>query len=162
MSPKEQPVFGKFSVFSLSRDNSPSDVTLRSAEWAVITQLDGHKTIEEIADSLAFSLDEAILLFSGLYSKGLVDFVSADKVKQSLVPIDFFKKVENELVRIIGPVANFVIDDVLWAMDEKKETFQTDKIAELIEAITEEIPDDTKKLAFQKQMLDLIKEVDHT
>ncbi len=161
MSPLEQPVFGRFSVFSLSRENSPSDVTLRSAEWAVITQLDGHKTIEEIAETLAFSLEEAIDIFGGLFSKGLVDFVSAEKVKQSLVPIDFFKRVENELVRIIGPVANFVIDDVLWAMNEKKEMFRTDKIAELIEAITEEIPDDTKKLVFQKQMLDLIKEVDH-
>jgi hypothetical protein len=161
MSPTEQPVFGRFSVFSLSRENSPSDVTLRSAEWAVITQLDGHKTIEEIAKSIAFSLEEAIDIFSGLFSKGLVDFISAEKVKQSLVPIDFFKRVENALIRIIGPVANFVIDDVLWTMNEKKETFRTDRIAELIEAITEEIPDGTKKLAFQKQMLDLIKEVDH-
>ncbi len=161
MNPAESPVLDKYTVFSLSREKSPSEVTLRSAEWAVITQLDGHKTVEEIADRLSFSIDEALDLFSGLLSKGLVDFVSRKNLKLSLVPIDFFKHVEEELVRIIGPVATFVIDDVLWAMGEKKETFLTDKVAELIEAITEEIPDDNKKLVFQKKMLELIKEFGH-
>jgi len=158
MTDKNQILFNEFSIFGLSKNKSPSEVTLRSAEWAVITQLDGNKNLTDIAQTLAFSIEEAIEIFSGLYDKGLIEYVSAEKLRVELVSPDFFKRLNMELSRIIGPVASFVIEDVLWGMDQKKDYFRINKISELIEAITEEIPDDAKKLTFQQTMLELIKE----
>jgi len=149
----------EFAVFCLSQDKSPAEVTLRSTDWAVITQIDGHKTVKEIAGILAFSMEEAVARFTWLYDKGLLRFISADNEQEKLLPADFFIRLESELTKIIGPVAPFVIDDVLWTLDEKKDEFKSTKVAGLIESLTEEIPDEQKKLIFQQNMLELLKEL---
>jgi hypothetical protein len=69
----------------------------------------------------------------------------------------FFKKLEEVLVKIIGPVAEYVINDVLWELNEIREKFLIDTIPLLIESISREILDDKKRVHFQKEMLDLIK-----
>ncbi len=148
----------EYVVFGLSKTKSPTEVTLRSSEWAIITQIDGQKSILEIAQVLAMTLDEAFDLFNGLYQKGLIDIVSTQKIKETCVPEEFFDRLQTELTQIIGPVAPFVIEDVLWNMDSKKEALPITRLPELIETISEEIPDDKKKLVFQQQMLTLMKE----
>ncbi len=70
---------------------------------------------------------------------------------------NFFKKLEEVLVKIIGPVAVYVINDVLWELNEIRDKFLIDKIPLLIESISREILDDKKRVHFQKEMLDLIK-----
>lgn len=147
----------EFVVFALSKTKSPSDVTLRSAEWAVITQIDGHKTIKDIADVLAFTMEEAYNLFNGLYEKELVSIVSTDKIKESFVSEKFFEILQKELTAIIGPVAPYVLGDTLWAMGAKKERFNIDKVPELIENLSDEITDNDKKVSFQQIMLGTIK-----
>lgn len=149
----------EFYVFALSRDKSPSEVTLRSAEWAIITQIDGQKTVGEIANILAMSYEEAINFFVGLYDVGLLRLVTTRKSEKHIVPDSFFEKLENELTRIIGPVAPYLIDDTLWNLDLNKDDFIAEKVPQLIEAISDEIPDEDKRIAFQQVMLDLIKEL---
>ena len=69
----------------------------------------------------------------------------------------FFKKFEDSLVKIIGPVANYLIADVMWELNETKEKFDKDKVPMLIEAISQEIKDEHKSVQFQQQMLNEIK-----
>jgi len=146
-------------IFALSKSKSPAEVTLRSAEWAVITQVDGQKTVGEVAEVLAMDLDEALNLFNELYEKGLLELISTRKVEEKFLPAEFFDILENELTRIIGPVAPYVIEDVLWAMEANKDQFAEDREAELIEAISEEIPDEHKKVLFQQSMLSKMKDM---
>ena len=148
----------EYSVFSLAKDKSPAEVTLRSADWAIITQIDGHKSVGEISEILAFSVDEAIEHFTWLYDKGLIKFLSAQKLQAELLSPDFFEKMETELTKIIGPVAPFVLNDVFWNMDVKKENFLLSRTAELIEAVSDEISDEEKKVNFQQVMLESMKE----
>jgi len=147
----------EFVVFGLSTTKSPTEVTLRSAEWAIITQLDGHKTIKEIAGILALSLEEAFNLFNGLYEKELIKIISTDRIKEEFVNDDFFETLEKQLTTVIGPVAPFVLEDTLWAMDTGKDRFRMDRIPELIENLSDEITDEDKKVAFQQLMLSKIK-----
>jgi hypothetical protein len=147
----------EFVVFALSKNKSPSDVTLRSAEWAVITQIDGHKSLKEIADILALSNDEAINLFVGLNEKGLIEVLSTDKREEKIVPKSFFEILQEELMKIIGPVAPFLIEDALLVMDIEKKNYKVDRVPELIEAISDEITDDMKRVKFQQAMLNHIK-----
>jgi len=147
----------EFVVFGLSTSKSPTEVTLRSAEWAVITQIDGHKTIKEIAEILALSLDEAFNLFNGLYEKELIRIISTDRIKEEFVNDDFFETLEKQLTAVIGPVAPIVLEDTLWAMDTTQDRFSIDRIPELIENLSDEITDEDKKVEFQKLMLAKIK-----
>jgi len=145
-------------VFSLAQDKSPAEVTLRSTDWAVITQIDGHKTVAEIASILALTMEEAVVHFTWLYDKGLLKYVSSDMGGEKVLPPVIFEKLENELMQILGPVAPYVIDDVLWTMEVKRSDFKLNKLAELIESISDEIEDEDKKLIFQQKMLLLIQE----
>lgn len=159
MSADNQMNFTESGIFTIAKDKSPSDVSLRSAEWAVITQVDGSKTIGEIALALAMNLEEAIDTFSGLVEKGLITFLSTEDPQESYLPPLFFENLETQLMKIIGPVAPFILEDTLWSMDLKKEKFKAEKLAELIEAISDEIMDDSKKIDFQQVMLELMKEL---
>ena len=147
----------EYVVFALSKNKSPSDVTLRSAEWAIITQTDGHKTIKDIAEILALSLEEATNLFQGLYEKELITLISTDKIKEEFVSETFFNTLEKELMIIIGPVAPFVLEDTLWAIDGDKNRFKMDRVPELIESLSDEITDNDKRVQFQQIMLSTIK-----
>lgn len=150
----------EFTVFSLSQDKSPAEVTLRSADWAVVTQVDGHKTVGDIASALAFSIEEAITRFTWLYDKGLLKYMATTSTETELLPESFFETLQTELTKIIGPVAPLVIEEVLWGMDAKRNSFSADATAALIESVTEEIPDDNKKLLFQQNMLAILKDLD--
>lgn len=145
-------------VFCLAQDKSPAEVTLRSTDWAVITQIDGHKTVGEIASVLALSMEEAVVHFTWLYDKGLLKYVSSEKGGEELLPPVVFDKLEKELMRILGPVAPFVIDDILWTMEVTRNAFKANRLAELIESISDEIEDEHKKLIFQQKMLLLMQE----
>ncbi|HGY56429.1 MAG TPA: hypothetical protein ENK44_12035 [Caldithrix abyssi] len=147
-------------IFRLSSTKSPSEVTLRSAEWAIITQIDGHKSIGDVAEILALSTDEAINLFNGLFQKGLIEILSVAKEEKKQVPLSFFEKLSEELTKIIGPVAPYLIEDTLWDMEIKKEECDVRKIPEMIEAISEEIPDELKRVQFQKVMLEEMKNLE--
>ncbi len=159
MDTDKKPIPHEHVVFALSKGKSPTDVTLRSAEWAVITQIDGHKTIADVAKVLALNLDEALNLFNGLYEKELIEIVSTTRLKEDIAPTQFFSNLETELTAVIGPVAPFVIEDALWAIEGSKEAFLLERLPELIETISEEIPDDEKKVMFQQRMLKVMKEV---
>ncbi len=147
----------EYVVFALSKSKSPSDVTLCSAEWAVITQTDGHRSVKEIAKILALSIEEAMDLFQGLNEKGLITILSTDKIKEEFVLVTFFDTLEKELTIIIGPVAPFVLEDTLWAMDGDKSKFKIDRVPELIESLSDEITDNDKRVQFQQIMLSNIK-----
>jgi len=146
-------------VIILSRSKSPTDVNLRATEWAIITQIDGAKTIGQIAKTLALTEDEALDMFYGLYQKGLIEIVSTDLKKDAVVPDSFFQRMQDELTKIIGPVAPFVLEEALWDVNAVKENFRTDRVPELVEILSDEISDNQKKIRFQQVMLELIKEL---
>ena len=70
---------------------------------------------------------------------------------------DFFTQVEDVLVNYIGPVAPYVINDVLLELNEEKDKFLKEKAPLLIESLSQEILDDSKRVQFQREMLEVIK-----
>ncbi|MCK4753586.1 MAG: hypothetical protein KAS58_00050 [Calditrichia bacterium] len=141
----------------INPNNPPTESSLSSAEWQVITQVDGKKTLQNIIDSLTFEHDQSLEIFYKLHQKKLIEIVGEQKTQKEFAGEFFFKKLEEVLVKIIGPVAVYVINDVLWELNEIREKFLIDKIPLLIESISREILDDKKRVNFQKEMLDLIK-----
>jgi len=72
---------------------------------------------------------------------------------------DFFIKVESVLVNYIGPVAPYVINDGLLELNEEKDKFLKENVPLLIESLSQEIIDDTKRVKFQQEMLKVIKDL---
>jgi len=144
-------------LIKINPNNPPTESSLSSAEWQVITQVDGKKTLKNIIDRLNFENDQGLKIFFNLYEKKLIEIVEERQNQEEFASEDFFLKLEEVLVKIIGPVAVYVINDVLWELNESREKFLIDNIPQLIESVGREITDDKKRMNFQREMLDLIK-----
>jgi hypothetical protein len=146
-------------VFTIKQEKPEEGLDLKSTEWAVLTQIDGEKTVQSIINNLAFSEDEGLKIFYNLFAGGFVEVKDVRKKEQEVVSPTFFKALEEILIKIIGPVAGYIIDDVLWEMDEKRDNFLKEQVPILTESISQEISDDEKRVQFQKEMLEIIKKL---
>ena len=72
---------------------------------------------------------------------------------------DFFKRLEEILVRNIGPVASYIIEDVLTDLNTDRNGVNKENVALFTEAISQQIMDEDKRLKFQKEMLEYIKQL---
>jgi hypothetical protein len=146
-------------VFTVKQEKPGKGLDLKSTEWAVFTQVDGEKTVQSIIDGLAFSEEEGLQIFYNLYAGGLIKVKDVRKKEQDVVSPFFFKALEEILIKIIGPVAGYIIDDVLWEMDENREHLLKEQVPILTESISQEISDDEKRVQFQQEMLEIIKKL---
>ena len=144
-------------IIKINPNNPPTESSLSSAEWQIITQVDGKKSLQNIIDRLSIVKDHSLEIFFNLYEKQLIEIVEEHQSQEEFAGEDFFLKLEEVLVKIIGPVAVYVINDVLWELNETREKFLIENIPLLAESVGKEILDDKKRMNFQKEMLDLIK-----
>ena len=68
-----------------------------------------------------------------------------------------FEAIRWELTRLIGPISSVIINDKLIEMGEIKDLFPRERIQELIEKISAEIPDNDRKNIFNKTVKEAIK-----
>ncbi|MHB2147550.1 hypothetical protein ACX8XP_00710 [Calditrichota bacterium LG25] len=146
-------------VFKLAAKSSGHEISLSSVEWGVITQIDGQKTVGEIAGNLALSLEEAFEVVNALRKKGLIFFDREIEVKEEVVGKPFLQKVNETLTRYIGPVAQYLIHDVLTELRLEEEKIPRSRLPEFIEILSDEISDEKKKVNFQREMLSLLKQL---
>jgi hypothetical protein len=144
-------------IIKINPKNPPTAADLSLKEWKVIMQVDGQKTLQEIIQELAIGEEESLAIFHDLYQKNLIEIVVDENIQNRIAGDDFFRSLEKILVKIIGPVSVYVIDDVLWEMSESRENFIVEKIPSLTESISREILDDKKRIRFLQEMLSLIK-----
>lgn len=144
-------------TIKINPDNPPTESNLSSAEWQIISQVDGKKTLQNIIDMMAITEDEGLSTIYNLYEKKLIHVIVNEISQDKLAGEDFFRQLEEILVKIIGPVATYVINDILWELDENREQLLVEKIPLLTESISREILDESKRVYFQKEMLQLIK-----
>ena len=145
-------------VYKKSEIKSASGLNLRSAEWMVLTQVNGKNSIEEIAEIASMQVQEVTQILHNLFQLGLIEIYRQEKKEENILDASFFINIEQVLMNIIGPVAPFVIEDVLAETNQSKSKFPSERVAELIELICDEIQDDQKKIQFQTQMLNYIKQ----
>ncbi len=141
----------------INPNNPPTETNLSSAEWQAIMKVDGKKDLQSIMEDLDFGEDEGLRIFYDLSQKKLIEIVVEADNENEVAGEEFFKKLEEILVKIIGPVAVYVINDVLWELNETREKFLVNNIPSLTESVSREILDEAKRINFQKEMLDLIK-----
>ncbi len=71
----------------------------------------------------------------------------------------FLDRVQQELTRIMGPMAPVIIEDHVAEMDEKMSAFPRDRAAELVEGVSMEISDEGKRVDFQRTMLEILRRI---
>ncbi len=134
-------------------------VKLKSKDWEILNALsDSELSVAELTKKMNMrEMDIAAILYT-LVEAGVVEAgAMAKPVNKETVDANFFKVVENELIQLIGPVASIIMDDVIDGFGENRKDFPKDKVAALVEGISNEIYDPAKQVSFQKFMFKQIK-----
>jgi hypothetical protein len=143
-------------VFKLNNRRSPSEVKLKSLEWAIVTQLNGEKTVGQIGETLSLSPEENRVMFARLMREGLLELVQGPE-EDPHIPVEIIEELEYQFTYYLGPVASLVLEDILTELKRNRENLEKKQLPLLIELLSLEISNEEKKHEFQKQMLKKIK-----
>ena len=144
-------------IYKKSDKKTLTDKNRPATEWAVWTQVNGKNSIEDIATILATDSKKITAIIQMLFMDGVVEVAQVKKIEKNYVPETFFQDMEQILTSIVGPVAPFVIEDTISDNELSKNKFLKAHVPELIEMISDEIYDEDKKVKFQAEMLEYIK-----
>jgi|CXWK01.1.fsa_nt_gi hypothetical protein len=135
-----------------------ADVQLRAEDWSVLTQLDGEKTILEIAEASQLNELFTSKIISRLHELGLIELVAVQMAEPApaadFVDDGFIAAVEADLIQAIGPMASIVVEDCAEQMGHGRGSIPKDAVPELIERLANEIPDSARRTKFQEAMLE--------
>jgi hypothetical protein len=147
-------------VFKLSSGEVAGEINLKPEAWRVLTQVNGVRTVADVAKSIG--MDDVIVtqIVDMLYKAGILEVTAGSvPIPAETVDASFFKQVTTELARAMGPLAQIIIEDEVANLNEKMEDFPRDRIPDLVERVSAAIPDPKKRLAFQQIMLDTIRKL---
>lgn len=143
-------------VFRVSTKRSPSEMKLKSLEWAIVTQLNGEKSVSQIGEILALNNDETHELFERLEKAGLLELVESSG-NDPYVSAELFAEVEYRLTYYLGPVAAILIEDMLRELKRSKANLDKRQLPQLVELLAMEISSPEKRVEFQREMLQKLK-----
>ncbi len=144
-------------IFVVNNEKTAEDNDLLHLEWAVVSQLDGRKTVRQIAENLALNPTEVEEIFKKLVSDDLLVLVNKPE-ENIIVPSEFIKLVNHEMTHLLGPVASVIIEDVMDMMRLNKENIDRRNLPNLIDLLTNQIDDPVKQIEFQKNIYPQIKQ----
>ncbi len=136
-------------VFRLNSRRSPKEVKLLNLEWAVITQLDGEKSVGQISEILALNSLESQEIFKKLLQEGLLEEVKTSAV-QAFLPPETVDELEYELKLLIGPVASIIMKDVLGNLRTDPGKIPVMNLPLFIDLLSSQITDKTKRILYQE------------
>jgi len=144
-------------IFNLSQGTTGA-INLDPDEWKVLAQVNGVRTIIDIADSLGWEEFEAANVLAGLVKTGLLEIVEESKsLPVTAIDNEFFDRLNDEFIEVIGPMGPVIVDEKISTLNETRESFPRNKVADLVEQISTEIEDEEQRMNFQKIMLDLLR-----
>jgi len=145
-------------VFNISPSGSTSTVSLKPIEWQVLAQINGERSVTEIAGILNLAEFDVARIIYSLTTAGLLHQVTdAKRSFQEIAEESFFEQLTENFNEVMGPIGPVIIEDEIKLMGEAQDAFPQSKAAELVERISLEISDSGKRAEFQKQMISLLK-----
>ncbi|MEW6374378.1 MAG: DUF4388 domain-containing protein [Thermodesulfobacteriota bacterium] len=144
-------------TFRLSLQQNPEDKNISADQWNVLALSNGIRTISEIRKTLNWDEFKTLRVIYQLVHAGLLEKTEDQRpLKKRLAGENFFTIVDNELKKVIGPVAPFIIDDKLVEFGETRDSLPQDQTLSFVEALSEEIPNNPKRREFVKVVMELL------
>lgn len=145
-------------VFNINPSGSTNTVSLKPIEWQVLAQINGEKSVLEIAELLGLPEFEVARIVYGLTTAGLLHEVTgAKRTFKEIVEEGFFGELIKNFTEVMGPIGPVIIEDEIKLMGEARDAFPQAKAAELVERVSLEISDSAKRADFQKKMVQVLK-----
>lgn len=145
-------------IFKLSPSGSPETVSLEPAEWQVLAQVNGKRSVKDLTRLLDKNEFEVGKILFSLTKAGLLEVGERkERTPEETLDESFFDTLQAEYTEIMGPLGPVIIEDEIKAMGEKRETFARKRGPELVERLSAEIDHEGKKTEFQQVMLRFLK-----
>jgi predicted transcriptional regulator len=135
----------------IRKDNEK--ISLDADMIRLLIAIDENKSVYQIADEVEMEANIIKKNLSKLLKQGLIE-----PVKKDLPTLDniFLKALKINLSKIIGPMAEILIEDVVEEMELTTPEIPVHQAAELITALSHEIPDEEKRIEFKKSMMGIL------
>jgi uncharacterized protein DUF4388 len=142
--------------------NSSEPITLTAEQWKILSRMNGARTVKAIADASRLSYFDAAKIICTLHKERTIELASApakqpaalepQKIAGETVPQGFFDRMVHGLAEVSGPIASVVVRDQIAALGATEETFPKSRIPELVDSVSQVIPDKRLKARFQQRM----------
>ena len=148
-------------VFQIPMEGAPEGKNISGIQWKILSLCNGSRTVDEIAEVLKWQVFETSKVIYQMVQDGLLERTfekgSEKKLKvRRTVNGNFFPVIENELRKIMGPMAPIIIDDKIAEFGESRDAFPEEQLPPFVQAVTDEIADKTKRALFNKSMTEFI------
>ena len=119
----------------------------------LLIAIDEEKSLSQIAAEVQMEMTPLKKNLGKLIQLGLVE-----PVKKDLPVLDkiFLQALNINLSKAIGPIADILIEEVASEMEIKGPGIPVHQAAEMIAALSHEIPDADKRIEFKKSMMDIL------
>ncbi len=145
-------------VFRLSSTGTVGAINLQPEEWHILAQVNGAQSVAEIAEALGRDEFSVAKVLYGFAKNALLEVGERPKAApKPTINGAFFERLSGEFVELMGPLGPVIIDEVVAALSESRESFPHDKVAELVERVSAEIGEEEKRSRFQQIMLEMLR-----
>jgi hypothetical protein len=144
-------------MFRIAMQGGAEDKSIHGDQWKVLALCNGSKRVSDIADSLTWDIFKTSKTIFQMVQAGLLERAGElldeqRPVQKEYINGNFFPHLENELKKLMGPIAPIIIDDIIGEFGETKVSFPQEMVDKFLEAIVAEIPDMGKRAEFNKMM----------
>ncbi len=149
-------------VYTIEPDVKDNEIKLNRIQWKVLANIDGNRSIYDIAQGLGLGLFDTMKVFYTLIRRGLIkenkrQILENKETMPGLPQTPVVNALLDALTCAIGPIAPVIIKDVSVEMGIDLTTEDMDEIAYLIEAISGKIPSEESSIAFLDKMTSWIR-----
>jgi len=139
-------------------------MTLSAEQWKILSRINGERTVKTIAEAVRLSYFDAAKVVCSLSKDRIVELAApgaptkqatsepAKVAPADAVPQGFFDRMVHGLAEVSGPIASVVVRDQIAALGATEETFPKSRIPELVDSVSQVIPDKRLKARFQQRM----------
>jgi hypothetical protein len=126
-------------------------IRLKKEEWDILARIDGRRSLQEISDELYMAPLDLVKIIYRFREAGLIgEGTRYPETAYAAFGEEFLSSLERELNLAVGPLAPMLLVEALKDLEETPEPFTADKIAILLEKLTNTIPVGENRLRFQQ------------
>lgn len=145
---------GLFFRKRIRKDQKP--VSLDADMIRLLLAIDERKSLYQIAAELEMDAATIKTNLKRLLEQGLIESISK---ASGLMENSFLPAVRMNLARIIGPMADIVVEDSVAELNLDAAGIQVEQAAELINRLALEIPEEDDRIRFKKSMIPVLNQV---
>lgn len=131
-------------------------VSLNADMIRLLMVIEEGKSLYQISAEAEMDTPTFKLTLAALLAQGLIEPVQRD-----VPPLDrsFLNSLRSNLTRIVGPMAEILMEDVLAEMGLDASRFPLEQAADIINRVALEIPDEASRIQFKKSMIPILNKV---